>query len=196
MTITDPPETEESSFEIEEGSLSSQFPRPNWEVLSGVVGAILVGAGFCLPWMTIQPQGAGPDGPPAATTITSGWMLATERFSRQASDPLTSYTTVLLVALPVLAALVALYVNALWYRQRITTFLCGISLAAIFIGTFTLFAESLFLVVEIIGVAGGAGTSAGPGLPLMYIGYFALAANSFTMCLAYWRQPGNMTAGR
>jgi hypothetical protein len=195
MTITDPAETPESSFEIEEGSLSSQFPRPNWEMLSGVAGAILIGAGFCLPWMTIQGQGGGPDGPPAATTVISGWMYATASFSRQPSDVLTSYMTLLLIGIPVLAAVVALYVNALWYRKRLTPFLCGISLAAIFIGAFVLFAESFFLIVEITGAAGGQGAAAGPGMPLMFFGYFALAASSFTMNLTYWRQQGQAETG-
>jgi len=114
-------------------------------------------------------------------------MVATAGFTRQPSDVLTSYTTFLLISIPVLAALAALYVNVMWYRKRLTPLLCGISLAAIFIGIFMLLAESFFMIVEITGAAGGQGTLAGPGLPLMYIGLFALAANSFTMNLTYWR---------
>lgn len=200
MALTDPktqaPEGADASFEIEEGHFGPHLPRPNWEIICSVGGAVMLFIGSYLPWFAITQQGfdQGPNGPgPTTHTIQfGGWGVIFSHPSGTQNVALGVAGFILLIALPAVVGLVAFAMNILWYRHRASAMSCGVAVSALLIGVGLLFAETAVLLLMLVLYTGLSANNAlsiqaGYAFPLMYLGYFGLTIATFAMCVGFWQ---------
>ncbi len=191
----------ESSFVIEQGHFGPHLPRPPWELVASLGGAALILLGFYLPWLTFVEQHLASDGGftgPITTTEFSGWQFSRGYVLSTAVATLSGRGLMALIALPVLAALLALALNILWARRRANGMTCALAICALIVGALVLVVEStyaLFLTLLFETSTVVTTVQIGLGLPVMYLGYIALAAANLAICMDFWRHSPPATTG-